>query len=145
MFAIFPRISHCQYKLVRIVEVHPDEKNLVRTVTIVYRRKKAKEKPAELSKNSLVREKVGVQRLVLIQPANDATTDEADATTNEADQPVTNGSSPIHPSIPSLYPSVGDAMDPAVLGGDAIAAVDLPADAPADTVGIRQTRGTLSR
>ena len=53
--------------------------------------------------------------------------------------------SPIPPPVPSLCQSVGDAKDPAVHADSGIDAVDLPADAPADIFGIRQTRGTLSR
>ena len=53
-----------------MVEVHPDENGLVWTVSIHYRKKNKKEKPTEIKKNSLVKEKVGVQRLILIQPVN---------------------------------------------------------------------------
>ena len=66
----FPGSLVGKYKLVRVVEVHPDENGLVRTVSINYRKKNKKEKPTEIKKNSLVKEKVGVQRLILIQPVN---------------------------------------------------------------------------
>ena len=57
------------YKLVRVLEVFPDEKGLVRTVAIQYRRRDTKEKPEEIKAKNNAREKVGVQRLVLIHPA----------------------------------------------------------------------------
>ena len=53
-----------------MVEVHPDEKGIVRTVSIIYKKKNKKEKPEELKKNSMVKERIGVQRLILIQPAS---------------------------------------------------------------------------
>ena len=58
----FPGALTGQYKLVRVAETHPDERGLVRTVSILYVKKNS---------TSLVKEKVGVQRLVLIQPASD--------------------------------------------------------------------------
>ena len=67
----FPGILKGKYKLVRVVEVHPDEKGIVRTVAIIYKKKNAREKATDFSKNKLVKEKVGVQRLIVIQPAND--------------------------------------------------------------------------
>jgi hypothetical protein len=51
--------------------VHPDEKGIVRTVSINIRKPNSKEKPTEIFKNTLLKEKVGVQRLIVIQPAND--------------------------------------------------------------------------
>ena len=85
----FPGSLARQYKLVRIVEVHPDDKQLVRTVSIVYRKRNAREKPTELSRNSLVKEKVGVQRLILIQPAREMSLhdDEESDTNLPADNP----------------------------------------------------------
>ena len=67
----FPGILKLKYKLVRVVEVHPDEKGIVRTVAIIYKKKNAREKATDFSKNKLVKDKVGVQRLIVIQPAND--------------------------------------------------------------------------
>ena len=58
--------------MVKVVETHPDEKGLVRTVTILMRKKKSKEKPDKLdNKKSLLKERVGVQRLVVIQPVDE--------------------------------------------------------------------------
>ena len=81
----FPGSLTGKYKLVRIVDVHPDEKGLVRTVSIIYRKRNAREKLTELRKNSLVKEKVGVQRLIVIQPAKDNTEDEVDASSSKTD------------------------------------------------------------
>jgi len=66
----FPGSLTGQYKLVRVVETFPDANGLVRTVSIIYRKRNAREKPEEINKKGLVKEKVGVQRLVVIQPAN---------------------------------------------------------------------------
>ena len=82
---------------------------------------------------------------VLIQPANDDTIDETDATANESDQSVPNSYSTNPQPVPNQCPSVGEAMDHSVLVDPDIDAVALPADAPADTDGIRQTRGTFPR
>ena len=59
-----------KYKLVKVVEVHPDTSGKVRTVSIIYRKRLKKEKPEKLSKNAIVKEKVGVQRLILVQPVS---------------------------------------------------------------------------
>ena len=67
----FPGALTGQYKLVCVQKVHPDENGLVRTVSIIYRKRHAKERDTEIRKNCVVKERVGVQRLVLIQPANE--------------------------------------------------------------------------
>ena len=53
------------YRLALVEEVHPDEKNLVRTVTVKFKRKNKRE-PRMVCKSKakdLIREKVAVQRL----------------------------------------------------------------------------------
>ena len=65
-----------KYKLVKVVEVHPDEKGMVRTVTILYKKRVKKEKADVINKKSMVRERVGVQRLILIQPVSDQKSDQ---------------------------------------------------------------------
>ena len=55
----------------KVVEVHPDNEGKVRTVSIIYKKRNKKEKSEEIFKNSIVKEKVGVQRLILIQPMSD--------------------------------------------------------------------------
>ena len=51
--------------------VHPDKRGLVRTVSIIYKKKVPKEKLDHISQKAMVKEKVGVQRLIVIQPASD--------------------------------------------------------------------------
>ena len=72
----YPGSLTARYKLVKVVEVHPDERGIVRTVSIIYKKKNKKEKPEELKKNSMVKERIGVQRLILIQPASTKKVDE---------------------------------------------------------------------
>ena len=68
----YPGTLAGKFKMVKVVETHPDEKGLVRTVTILMRKKKSKEKPDKLdNKKSLLKERVGVQRLVVIQPVDE--------------------------------------------------------------------------
>ena len=59
------------YRLARVLEVHPDVRGLVRTVTIGYRKRNKKEKAAEYQKKPLTQEKVAVQRLCLLVPINE--------------------------------------------------------------------------
>jgi len=89
----FPGSLAGQYKLVRVVDVHPDQKGIVRTVSIVFRKKNAREGPTELKKG-LVKEKVGVQRLLLVQPAHEEHDEDVglcanvDVDSNEPDEDV---------------------------------------------------------
>ena len=59
------------YRLVRIVKTHPDKNGLVRTVTVSYRRRDRREKPADYKKKPLVEENVAVQRLSVLLSAKD--------------------------------------------------------------------------
>ena len=86
----FPGALTGKYKLVRVQEVHPDENGLVRTVSIIYRKRHAKERDTEIRKNSVVKERVGVQRLVLIQPANEQLRDLNDCSLNSQPRSVSN-------------------------------------------------------
>jgi hypothetical protein len=60
------------HTLAMITEVHPDENNLVRKVTVKFRRKNAKELPT-VCKSRMEEKVVAVQRLVLLVPAPRAT------------------------------------------------------------------------
>ena len=71
-----------RFKLVRVVEVHPDQSGIVRTVSINIRKPNSREKPAEIFKNCLLKEKVGVQRLIVIQPALHSDPESDDSHTN---------------------------------------------------------------
>ena len=115
----FPGALSGRYKLVRVVETFPDAKGLVRTCSIIYKKKIPNEKFNELSKKSLVKEKVGVQRLILIQPA-DATSDNNDVKIDEPQVDETNPSptpnilSDDHLSLPPPEASDIDAHLPPV-------------------------------
>ena len=64
----FPGNVKDDYILARVTAVHPDDKNLVRRVTVKFRRKNARE--ARLVCKSRMEEKiVDVRRLVLLEPA----------------------------------------------------------------------------
>ena len=60
-----------EYRLARVLEVYPDDKGLVRTVKIGYRRKDKREGPNVYWKKPLVEEKVAVQRLAMLQAVNE--------------------------------------------------------------------------
>ena len=67
------------YRLGRVVKVYPDEKNVVRTVRLIYRRKNSREQPLVCKTRPLVEEDVGVQRLALLQSVSEqVTTDVGD-------------------------------------------------------------------
>ena len=59
------------YRLAKVMEVYPDEKGLVRTVQVAYRRKDRREKPEIYKSKPLSLEKIGVQRLALLQAAGE--------------------------------------------------------------------------
>ena len=59
------------YRLARIVEVFPDQKGLVRTVRVKYRKKNMKEPKTVCSSKNLVEEKVSVQRLQLLESTSE--------------------------------------------------------------------------
>ena len=60
-----------EYRVGRVEDVHPDSAGLVRTVTVVYRKKDARENPAEYRSRKLVREKMAVQRLRPLVPSDE--------------------------------------------------------------------------
>ena len=59
------------YRLAKVLEVHPDSRGLVRTVTIGYRRRNKKEKAEVYQKKPLVQEQVALQRLCLLVPKDE--------------------------------------------------------------------------
>ena len=59
------------YRLARIVEMFPDQKGLVRTVRVKYRKKNMKEPKTVCSSKNLVEEKVSVQRLQLLESTSE--------------------------------------------------------------------------
>ena len=56
------------YTLARVTAVHPDDNNLVRRVTVKFRRKNSKEAP-DVCKSKMEEKIVAVQRLALVVPA----------------------------------------------------------------------------
>ena len=56
-----------------MTETYPDEKGLVRTVCVCYRRRDSREDPLVYKSKPLVEEKVSVQRLSLLVPASSST------------------------------------------------------------------------
>jgi hypothetical protein len=66
------------YRLAKVVQVFPDERNLVRTVEVSYR-KRIKKEPREVYKSKdLVTEKIAVQRLSLLQAVDEELADGED-------------------------------------------------------------------
>ena len=59
------------YRLARVLEVFPDRKGLVRTVRVGFRRRDKREKPDTYWKKPLLEETVAVQRLALLQVADE--------------------------------------------------------------------------
>ena len=66
----FPRMKVAEYKLGRVVKVHPDRKGLVRSVTVNHRVNDAREGD-QVCKPRLKQEIMGVQRLVCLLPAEE--------------------------------------------------------------------------
>ena len=59
------------YRIAKVTKLFPDQKGLVRTVEISYRRRNKKESAAIYKVKPLVTEKVHVQKLSLLQPASE--------------------------------------------------------------------------
>ena len=63
--------------------MHPDEKGLVRTVAVAFRPPSSKEKSLPYTSKELKEMKVGLNRLVLICPADKVFSDQINYETNE--------------------------------------------------------------
>ena len=59
------------YRLARVIEVYPDQKNLVRTAKVVFRKRDKREKPSDYWKKPLKEQVVAVQRLAVLQAAGE--------------------------------------------------------------------------
>ena len=68
----YPNQLKNDYRIARVLEVFPDDKNLVRTVRVTYRRRDKKESRDVFWKKPLVEETVAVQRLSILQAAGEA-------------------------------------------------------------------------
>ena len=72
--APFKQMGKGKYHICRVIEVHPDDTGLVRTVTISSRPHNTREKTLPYISKDLVTEKISVQRLVLLCSENDIIT-----------------------------------------------------------------------
>ena len=68
----YPNQMKDDYRIARVLEVFPDEKGLVRTVRVAYRRRDKRESSDLYWKKPLTKEIVAVQRLVLLQAAGES-------------------------------------------------------------------------
>ena len=67
------------YRLARVIEVFPDEENLVRTVRVRYRKTNKRESPKVCRNSNFVEEKVAIQRLsFVLSPDNSEALQEKD-------------------------------------------------------------------
>ena len=63
------------YRIGKIVQVHPDSSKLVRTVTVAYRKRDMREDPLVYKSKPLIEEKMAVQRLCLLVPVDEQKVD----------------------------------------------------------------------
>ena len=86
------------YRLAMVELVHPDDKGLVRTVTVKFRKKNKRESKLVCRSKAMIREKVAVQRLHFLASTSDYSEDKADTEENSdkvvqvQDSDVTEGS-----------------------------------------------------
>ena len=71
------KLKKPEYKLARVLAVHPDSHGLVRTVTVGYRRSGAKEKSLPYVVKQLEQMKIGVQRLAVVCPIEEQSLEHA--------------------------------------------------------------------
>ena len=69
----YPNALKYDYRVGRIIDVHPDPSKLVRTVTVAYRKRDAREDPKVYKSKPLTQEKMAVQRLSLLVPVEEQT------------------------------------------------------------------------
>ena len=107
----FPGNVKDDYILAIVTQVHPDAKNLVRRVTVKYRRKNSKE-AKDVCKSKMEEKIVAVQRLVLLESAPIPSTSTAPSPSDLLEPaPVTSSTSstPSSPSPPGSVPSAQSA------------------------------------
>ena len=63
------KVGKGDFRLCKVDQVHPDSKGLVRTVTVLFRPLSSREKSLPYKSKELSQMKVGINRLVLICPA----------------------------------------------------------------------------
>ena len=71
VFMFYPSSIKDHYRLARVVETKPDEKGLVRSVKVCYRKKDKRESLKEYKAKPLTQEWVAVQRLSVFIPASE--------------------------------------------------------------------------
>ena len=65
------------YRLARVIKTFPDQKGLVRTVVVCYRKRDKRESVAEYKSKPMVEEQVSVQRLYVLLPVSEQSSDAA--------------------------------------------------------------------
>ena len=68
---MYPNQMKDDYRVGKIVAVHPDSSKLVRTVTVAYRRRDAREDRNTYKSKPLTEERMAVQRLSLLVPSEE--------------------------------------------------------------------------
>lgn len=71
VYMYYPNSIKDDYRLARVMETFPDEKGLVRTVRVGYRKRDKREKSLPYKAKPLTEELVAVQRLSVLLPASD--------------------------------------------------------------------------
>ena len=69
----YPSSLKDDYRLARVSEIFPDEKGLVRTVRVCYRKRDKRETSSEYRAKPLTEELVSVQRLSVLLPVSEQT------------------------------------------------------------------------
>ena len=94
VFMYYPSSVKDDYRLARISEVFPDEKGLVRTARVCYRKRDKREKVTEYKAKPLSEELVAVQRLSVLLPASEQTSSPRIAVTSNIPISTTPSSTP---------------------------------------------------
>ena len=68
----YPNQLKDDYRIAKVLEMYPDEKNLVRTVRVGYKRREKQEHGDTYRKKPLVEEVVAVQRLSILEDASES-------------------------------------------------------------------------
>ena len=71
VYMYYPSSVKDDYRLARVCETFPDEKGLVRTVRVCYRRRDKRESVEKYRAKPLTEELVSVQRLSVLLPASE--------------------------------------------------------------------------
>ena len=70
------KLKRPNYKLAKVLEVHPDGHGVVRTVTVGFRRSDAREKSLPYVCKQLEKMKIGVQRLAVVCPIEEQSSED---------------------------------------------------------------------